>query len=195
MPRGPYKHFQNQGGSLSTIFATSTVLDFTWVFDRPHHADLMAGGLLFDLRFYKARLDAFVVMAHHFHLVFGVPEGKTGPWLLGRLKSASGRRLVPRIEEDIRNRLGIQVGLNEHTFWRKSYRSVVVRSPQMFGQKVRYTHLNPVRAGICDDASNFRWSSARFAAQGLWSHQFGIEITDELISEFWNPEDLYLKSA
>lgn len=133
-------------------------------------------------------------MAHHFHLVCGVPEGKTGPWLMNRLKGASARRLVPRLEDDILQKLGMQAGLNRHQFWREGYRSVVLHSPQMFGQKVRYTHQNPVRAGICTEANEFRWSSARMIEHGHWTPDQGIAVTDEVIAEFWDPDDLWLKS-
>jgi len=44
-------------------------------------------------------------------------------------------------------------------------------SEAMFMQKVNYIHLNPVRAGLVEKATDYRWSSAR-----IWQ---GCPLEDE----------------
>lgn len=51
----------------------------------------------------------------------------------------------------------------------------------MFWQKVRYTHLNPVRAGYCECESDYVWSSKRFWDEGLWNEEAGLDKAKILI--------------
>jgi REP element-mobilizing transposase RayT len=76
-------------------YVTSTIIDFVMVFSQPANANLMAGSLLSDLRFYRAELYAFVVMGHHFHFLVVPPEHMTMSQLMDRLKSNAAKRLVP----------------------------------------------------------------------------------------------------
>jgi putative transposase len=39
------------------------------------------------------------------------------------------------------------------------FHSTLVETDEQFGETCRYVALNPVRAGICDDPGDYRWSS------------------------------------
>ena len=68
-----------------------------------------------------------------------------------------------------------QIGLNGRSFWKRSFRFTVLATPKVFWQKVRYTHLNPVRAGYRDREEDYPWSSKRFWEAGLWSEDAGLD--------------------
>src|SRR3989442_374986 len=110
--RSAYKHYRNTTEPGVRIFATTTILDFVLVFAEPFNADLMAGSLRDDLRHHRAELNAFVVMGHHIHLLACLPEGMIASKLLERLKSNSGKRIVPHLSETVRKDLSVQKGLN-----------------------------------------------------------------------------------
>lgn len=39
---------------------------------------------------------------------------------------------------------------------------------------VRYVHLNPVRAGLCEGPEQYLWSSARLYEEYKWTEDDGI---------------------
>src|SRR5579885_235041 len=184
--RSDYKHYKNAPGDGRTLFFTSTVLDFVLVFAEPSNADVMAASLLSDLRHYRAELWAFAVMGHHIHLL-AVPHGRSGPELMERIKANSARRILPHLSEELNAQLSIQKGLNKRSLWKRSFRSVPVINKRMFDQKVRYIHMNPVRAGLCVRAQDYRWSSSWLYDAGQFDWDSGIAITDELIRFYFDP--------
>jgi REP element-mobilizing transposase RayT len=48
-----------------------------------------------------------------------------------------------------------------HSLWQQEKNVFSVYSEAMLMQKINYIHLNPVRAGLVERATDYRWSSAR----------------------------------
>ncbi len=46
--------------------------------------------------------------------------------------------------------------------WERNSLCIELRSSQVFKQKLEYIHANPVRAGMCNLAEEYYYSSARF---------------------------------
>jgi len=190
--RSDYKHYCNSKEPGRSTFFTTTILDFVMVFAEPSNADLMAASLLDDLRFYGAELWAFVVMGHHIHLLAVPPESMNASKLMEGVKGRAARRIVPHLPDDLRAKLSVQKGLNKRSMWKVRFRSVPIINKRMFNQKVNYIHANPVRAGLCERAQDFRWSSSWMYHAGKFDWDRGIIIDDELIRFFCDPELLKL---
>ena len=94
-------------------------------------------------------LFAYVVMPNHIHLI--VRQGRSPLW---------------RFMQPLLRRVAITVlrrfGREGHVFERR-YRSHVCATPDYFRNAVVYTHLNPVRAGLCTWPAEYPWSS-----HGAW---------------------------
>jgi putative transposase len=93
------------------------------------------------------KIFAFCLMTNHVHLVVDPGED---PETLGKLmKRLAGRqtRYVNRLE----GRSG--------TLWEGRFRSSPIDSNDYLLACCRYVDMNPVRAGICDDPSDYPWSS------------------------------------
>ncbi|MRR58400.1 MAG: transposase [Deltaproteobacteria bacterium] len=91
------------------------------------------------------RIHAFCLMTNHVHLVVQVAD-KPLSKIMQNLSFRYTRWVNWR-----QNRSG-------HLFQGR-YKSVVVDGDEYLLELVRYTHLNPVRAGIAETASAYRWSS------------------------------------
>lgn len=143
----------------------------------------MAVLILRDCDRYGAALYAFVVMTHHVHMVVQCPLEQTVAWLIQRIKSNSAKKLLPLLTEEERSDLGRQSGLNRKTFWKDSFRSIVVPDQDTLYQKINYTHSNPVRAELCGRAEEYRWSSARLYQTGRLSSECGLNLSD-CVAEF-----------
>ena len=106
-------------------------------------------------------IHAYVLMPNHVHLLATPAAGDT----LALVMQSLGRRYV-RWFNVRHGRTG--------TLWEGRYRSAVVETDRYLLACMRYIEMNPVRAGLVDDPSAYRWSSHR--------HQLGQSV-DPLITE------------
>jgi putative transposase len=94
---------------------------------------------------YVWRVSTYCLMDNHFHLVLKTPGANLSAgmqWLKGRYAQWFNWRH----------------GCEGHVFYRR-FHSVLVESEWHFLQVVRYVLLNPVRAGLCQRAADWPWSS------------------------------------
>lgn len=102
-----------------------------------------------EIAFRDAKLFAYVVMPNHVHLI--VQQGREPLW---RLMQALLRRAALAVLRAHRR--------EGHVFERR-YRAHICGTPDHFRNAIVYTHLNPVRAGLCAAPSEYAWSS-----HGAW---------------------------
>jgi putative transposase len=170
------RHWRNEGLPGDTPFVTSTCLDFALLFYRSEMKSRLTMSLLDDPDYYCAKLHAFVVMPHHFHLLLTLGPRLTGPGLVQRLKQNARKRLGPLLLPGEKKQLRQQIGLNRHAFWERSYRSVVLEAPGSYRTRRRYIHRNPVRAKYVERCEDYEWSSAWAYAQGFVSEDGGLDV-------------------
>ena len=106
-------------------------------------------------------VHAYVLMTNHVHLLL-TPAALGAA---GRMMQALGRCYVAYFNARY-HRTG--------TLWEGRYKACLVDSDDYLLRCYRYIELNPVRARMIVDASDYRWSSYRRNAQGS---------TDQLIQE------------
>lgn len=106
---------------------------------------------LADLRELKdafgVKVYAYCLMTNHVHLLLAPGESVAG---LGQLMKALAARATR-----YRNRLEGRSG----TLWESRYKSSVVQTDAYLLACARYIELNPVRARMVADPSDYRWSS------------------------------------
>ena len=90
---------------------------------------------------------AYCLMPNHVHLIV-VPERKDS---LARLCRSTHREYARRINQ--------REGWRGH-LWQERFHSFVMDEEYLLAA-VRYVELNPVRAGLCNHAADWPWSSAR----------------------------------
>jgi putative transposase len=98
-------------------------------------------------------LHAYVLMTNHVHLLLTPP----GSAAVSQLVMSLGRRYVQYINKTYR-RTG--------TLWDSRYKSSLVHADDYLLLCQRYIEVNPVRACMVDDPSQYRWSSYRANALG-----------------------------
>jgi REP-associated tyrosine transposase len=110
-------------------------------------------------------LFAYVIMLDHMHLLTSRPS--TTSDLLRVLKGITARRLINHLKENRHfsslAKLQHQEQKRNHKYslWQTEKNVLPVFSEGMFMEKLNYIHQNPVRAGLIEQASDYRWSSAR----------------------------------
>jgi putative transposase len=98
-------------------------------------------------------IHAYVLMTNHVHLLL-TPGGDRAA---SRLMQSLGRRYV-----QYANRFYRRSG----SLWEGRYKSSLVEAEDYLLSCMRYIELNPVRAGMCADPGQYRWSS-------YWSNGLG----------------------
>jgi putative transposase len=109
---------------------------------------------------YEVRVYAGCLMGTHYHILLDTPRGNLSEFVC-ELNSGYSKSF---------NRRHQRVG---HTFEQR-FESVVVQREKFLRRAARYIVLNPVEAGLCPDAADWRWSTYR-ATAGLedapsWLH-------------------------
>ena len=99
------------------------------------------------------QVHAYALMTNHVHLLVTPGDAQSVP----RMMVALGRQYVPYINA-VYQRSG--------TLWEGRYKSSLVQSDAYLLACMRYIELNPVRAAMCIDPADYRWSSYRANALG-----------------------------
>ncbi|HET6632673.1 MAG TPA: transposase [Rhodanobacteraceae bacterium] len=110
--------------------------------DRLHYHELLCEAA----QEHAIAVHAYVFMSNHTHLLLT----STQPDGLARAMRNSGQRYVQAF-----NRRHGRTG----TLWQGRFKSCLVNSDRHLLQVYRYIELNPVRAGMCARADDYRWSS------------------------------------
>ncbi len=99
----------------------------------------------------RYRLIAWCIMPNHVHVLIEpkVPLGG----IVQSWKSYTGRWAMQRNAE-----LGL--GVPGKVFWMREYWDRFIRNEKHLRQAIDYIHENPVKAGLCADATEWSWSSA-----------------------------------
>ena len=110
-------------------------------------AELVANALRhFDTERYV--LDEWVVMPNHVHAVLWPIEGHLLGEILKSWKQFSSRRTKAI------------VNMREEAFWQPESYDHWIRNDEEMTRVCRYVRNNPVVAGLCEKAEDWRWSSA-----------------------------------
>ncbi|WP_374437386.1 transposase [Inhella sp.] len=112
-------------------------------------------------RLHGVRVHAYALMDNHVHLLV-TPQSD---YSLARAMQTLGRRYVAYF-----NRRHARSG----TLWEGRFRTMLAEDGPYFENLLRYVELQPVRAGLCELAMNYPWSSA--------AHHLGLR-RDALVSE------------
>jgi REP element-mobilizing transposase RayT len=103
-------------------------------------------------------------MPDHIHAVINPlrPELST---ILRKWKGKSARlilnRLIDENEGGMLERLRIDVTNRRFALWQARSSIIDLVSGKFVRQKISYIHDNPVRAGLCDNPWDWKWSSYR----------------------------------
>ncbi len=95
---------------------------------------------------------AFVIMPNHGHILLRARDGFDLSGIMQRIKGVSARKINKLLEKS-------------GTIWQADYFDRYIRDEEHFYKAIRYIHNNPVKAGLCESAEEWRFSSANEIAK------------------------------
>jgi putative transposase len=160
-------HVTQRGNARQTVFHSDS--------DRRVYLDLLRT----NCRIHKLSLLGYCLMSNHVHLIVVARETESLP---ATLKHTHGRYATY---------FNARQAASGHV-WQGRYYSCPLDDAHLW-EALRYTELNPVRAGMVEDPCDYVWSSA--AAHLGWTTDLGLE-TDSFASR-WTTADwlAYLNEA
>jgi putative transposase len=105
-------------------------------------------------------------MLDHLHLV---TDSKLKPKEIHRfVNGIISRRIIDHLKAKEQTQSLDKLRINrksadgwQYSLWQHNPDTRLLWTEQMLWQRIQYTHLNPVRAGLVEHPNDWRWSSAR----------------------------------
>jgi putative transposase len=142
-------------------FVTFAVFKHIPVFRSP----LFAEEFIKNLRFYSDRgdfkLHAFVIMPDHVHLLLEMNPNKNLSALIRDIKKYFSFHAKNSLFHKSRFDMESFSRDGAFQFWERGFDEVTIISEKVFLAKLDYIHNNPVKAGLAEDAANYKYSSVK----------------------------------
>jgi len=138
---GQPQHVIQRGNNRQAIFCSDR--DYQYYLEK----------LEFSAKEHGCKIHAYVLMTNHVHLLVSPSSADS----LSKMMQTLGRYYVQYFNYH-HNRTG--------TLWEGRYKSTLISTEQYLLICMRYIELNPVRAGMVENPSDYLWSSYRCNALG-----------------------------
>ncbi len=150
-------------------YVTFTVVQWLPVFTSEAACRIVADSLNYCHNHKRLRINAFVIMPTHMHMILFDAEGNNDrlQHTLADFRKFTGRRLadftaehLPRCFTEVMEKEA--GGDRERRFWQPTRHPEPIYSASFWRQKLDYLHDNPRRKGLVRQADHWRFSSAGY---------------------------------
>lgn len=151
-------------------FITATVVDWVDVFTRKNYRDIVIECLDYCIKNKSMIVYGYVIMSNHIHIIVQSGDGKLSD-LIRDFKKFTASKIIEKIKSDPESRREwilerFKLATENHSrnknyqFWQYGNHPEEIYNTKFMWSKLDYIHLNPVRAGIVEKASDYIYSSA-----------------------------------
>lgn len=141
---------------------------------------------------YPYKLIGYVLMPDHVHAIVNNHCGAISDWLR-RVRGNSARKILAWLR-DGRYLVSLaklalstpQKRQHTHAVWQKDPSVIDLWSHKFVRQKLKYLHMNPVRAGLCEHPAEWKWSSYR----AYMPHEAGAVPIEVDWRAYWTTDEL-----
>jgi REP element-mobilizing transposase RayT len=154
----------------NAYFVTTTVMHFDRIFSLGDiYNDILINSLKYLICEQEIKLHAYVIMPSHIHLIVQFPKGESLIDFMRDFKKFTSTKIRQQLEKDRHNEIieklkANSVGFKKQIFkfWMERYDDLVLTSRRIFTTKLNYIHYNPVKAGLVNEPTDWKYSSARY---------------------------------
>jgi len=147
-------------------FFTATITDWVPVLEFPETKKIILDSLQFLVENKRAYIYAFVIMNNHIHLIWQIRSGFQMQEVQRDFLKFTGQQLKFFLQnnghDDLLKKLEVNRKDRKYQIWQRNSLNVPLSSHSVLLQKLVYIHNNPVKAGLCQFAATYRYSSARY---------------------------------
>jgi putative transposase len=142
-PHAPMHSLSEQG----VYMVTAGIYQKQCLLNTPEKLGLVRDMLFKNATQFEWRLQAWAVMANHYHFIAISPENPE-----------SLQRFVSQLHEYSAKKLNRLDEMPGRKVWHNYWDSHITHQTSYFA-RLRYVHQNPVHHGLVENASNYRWCS------------------------------------
>jgi len=139
------------------VFVTTTVTDWLPVFKLQSAANAVLNQLQDTARHYDISIVGYVLMPSHLHAVLGFWEIEKLSKFMQSFKILSSKKIRELNLGSLSD--GLYSG-NTFRLWKPRSDDLIITSEKQFRIKLDYIHRNPVKAGLVEKPTEWRYSSA-----------------------------------
>lgn len=149
-------------------FVTTTVCGRMPIFHWDNYCNIIIRNLNFYREAYRFKLLGYVLMPEHLHLI-SLPVGERNiSDIMRSFKSYTAKEILEELRREGKRRLlgsfanQAKRGRNQqHQVWMHGFADKNVFCKEFFLQKLDYMHSNPVKRGLVESPTDYKYSSAR----------------------------------
>jgi len=147
-------------------FITCTVLHWIPIFTRVDTVDILLNSLKYLQKEDNLKIYAYVMLENHLHLIASSSDIGMS---MRRFKSFTAKEILKYLKaknvKTILEQLAFYKKAHkkkaEYQLWQEGLQPKLIQNDKMMRDRINYIHLNPVKRGYVDNASCWRYSSAR----------------------------------
>lgn len=144
-------------------FVTFTVHQWVDVFTRSMYVEILLESIKFCQDNKGLEVYSWVIMSNHCHFILRSNGNKLSD-IIRDLKKHTAKKIVKAIEDnELESRKRWMLWLLKKEghiwFWEEGYHGVEITTEDFFATKLKYIHLNPVRAGLVEKEEDYLLSS------------------------------------
>lgn len=146
-------------------FYTATINNWKHLLNSNECKDIIIDSLRFLVNEKRITLYSFVIMSNHIHLIWQPLSGNTPLTVQASFMKYTGQQIIRYLQKtnnELLETLRVLKGDRNYQVWKREALSIELRSGAVFNQKLEYIHDNPLRAGLCLQAEDYYYSSAKF---------------------------------
>lgn len=144
-------------------FFTATIYEWNHLLKDDKVKDIIISSLRFLVKEKRVSLYGFVIMSNHMHLIWRIKLPHLVKDVQRDFLKYTAQQIkfyLKQTDLDLLNACKVNHHDREYMIWKTDSLSVDLYSQQVFEQKLDYIHNNPIVAGICSLAEEYKYSSA-----------------------------------
>ena len=153
-------------------FITFATVQWVDALSRSFYKDILIDSLKYCVNNKGLRLNAYIIMSKHVHLIVSAKEGFNLSDILRDFKKYTSKELLKSIETNnqesrrswmmwLFRSAGKENSNNKnYQFWQQDNRPIQLSTNAMIEQRLEYLHNNPVEGGIVRESHDYVYSSA-----------------------------------
>ncbi len=151
-------------------FFTATNLEWKLLLIADKYKDIVVDSMRFIVTDKRVIIYGFVIMQNHIHIIWQMQSGMKRE----NVQRDFLKHTAQKMQEDMMRHKPeglvdylVNAKDRKYQFWERNSLSVDLWSEKVLAQKLQYIHQNPVRAGLCQFAEAYKYSSALLYKTGI----------------------------
>ena len=147
-------------------FITCTILNWIPIFTRIESTNIIFKSLKYLQQTDNLKLHAYVILENHLHLVASSDDIAHS---MRKFKAHTAKEILNLLQKENVKTILEQLAFYKkshkkdttYQLWQEGFQPKQILSEKMMREKIEYIHNNPIKRGYVDEATHWRYSSAR----------------------------------